>query len=59
MILSAAIFSLISSVNAFPFLNAAFAEPIAEDPEPVGSTQFWWKLAISIVLVLSGGVFAG
>lgn len=29
-----------------------------EHPEP-GSTQFWWKLIISMVLVLAGGVFAG
>jgi hypothetical protein len=27
-----------------------------EDP---GSPVFWWKLAISLVLVLLGGVFAG
>ncbi|KAG2135098.1 hypothetical protein DEU56DRAFT_807792 [Suillus clintonianus] len=27
--------------------------------EPVGSPTFWWKIAISAVLVLAGGVFAG
>lgn len=27
--------------------------------EPVGSPAFWWKLGVSVVLVLLGGVFAG
>jgi metal transporter CNNM len=27
--------------------------------EPVGSPEFWWKLVISMFLVLGGGVFAG
>ncbi|KAG6333305.1 hypothetical protein ID866_5782 [Astraeus odoratus] len=27
--------------------------------EPIGSPAFWYKIAISMVLVLSGGVFAG
>jgi len=27
--------------------------------EPVGSGAFWWKLGVSLVLVLLGGVFAG
>ncbi|KAH7906898.1 hypothetical protein BJ138DRAFT_566920 [Hygrophoropsis aurantiaca] len=27
--------------------------------EPIGSPEFWWKMAISAVLVLAGGVFAG
>jgi len=27
--------------------------------EPIDSPAFWWKLAISVVLVLLGGVFAG
>ncbi|KAH7884082.1 hypothetical protein F5I97DRAFT_1930291 [Phlebopus sp. FC_14] len=27
--------------------------------EPIDSPEFWWKIAISVVLVLLGGVFAG
>jgi len=27
--------------------------------EPIDSPAFWWKLAVSVVLVLLGGVFAG
>lgn len=33
-------------------------QPIASE-EPVGSPEFWWKLVISMILVLGGGVFAG
>ncbi|KAH7923775.1 DUF21-domain-containing protein [Leucogyrophana mollusca] len=33
-------------------------QPITTE-EPVGSPEFWWKMAISAVLVLAGGVFAG
>ncbi|THU94253.1 DUF21-domain-containing protein [Dendrothele bispora CBS 962.96] len=33
---------------------------ISEDDTPeYGSPEFWWKMAISVVLVLLGGVFAG
>ena len=28
-------------------------------PESPGSGAFWWKLGISLILVLLGGVFAG
>jgi len=34
-------------------------EPPEISGEPVGSPTFWWKIAISVVLVLAGGVFAG
>jgi hypothetical protein len=27
--------------------------------EPIDSPEFWWKLGVSVVLVLLGGVFAG
>ena len=33
--------------------------PAGEEEAPKGSPEFWWKLAISAVLVLAGGVFAG
>ena len=36
------------------------AVPVDEpDPEPIGSPTFWWKLVISVALILSGGAFAG
>lgn len=34
-------------------------DPPKTTEEPVGSPTFWWKIAISVVLVLAGGVFAG
>ncbi|KAF9262135.1 DUF21-domain-containing protein [Marasmius fiardii PR-910] len=34
------------------------SEP-SETPEEPGSANFWWKLGVSAVLVLLGGVFAG
>ncbi|KAK7448455.1 hypothetical protein VKT23_013717 [Stygiomarasmius scandens] len=58
---------LIPSVLALPF--SFFKRSIgvntlqtfaSEDETPeYGSPEFWWKLAISMVLVLLGGVFAG
>jgi hypothetical protein len=27
--------------------------------EPIDSPAFWWKLGVSVILVLLGGVFAG
>ena len=38
------------------FSNAA---KVDATEEPVGSPEFWWKLTISMCLVLGGGVFAG
>jgi metal transporter CNNM len=34
-------------------------EPPETTGEPVDSTTFWWRIAISTVLVFAGGVFAG
>ena len=31
----------------------------AEDGEHVNSPDLWWKLGVSLVLILAGGVFAG
>jgi hypothetical protein len=46
-----------------PMLKAAFSPAILSESiavaEPVGSPRFWWKLIISMLLVLGGGVFAG
>ncbi|OJA17325.1 hypothetical protein AZE42_13346, partial [Rhizopogon vesiculosus] len=34
--------------------------PLVEPPETTGEqVDFWWKIAISVILVLAGGVFAG
>jgi metal transporter CNNM len=51
-------------IKASPFLvnlsnEAGFKTFAEEGPEPVGSTEFWWKLGISAVFVLLGGAFAG
>ena len=39
-------------------VNAAANAPI-EPEDPPDSPIFWWKLGLSICLVLAGGVFAG
>jgi metal transporter CNNM len=39
-------------------LAADTAAPI-EPEDPPDSPEFWWKLSLSVVLVLAGGVFAG
>ncbi|ORY80028.1 hypothetical protein BCR37DRAFT_388387 [Protomyces lactucae-debilis] len=38
--------------------NSSLAHPDVPDEQP-GSPQFWWKLGVSVVLILGGGVFAG
>lgn len=47
----------------FICLKLVYASPVTggeeEHHEPPGSATFWYKLAISIALVLAGGVFAG
>ena len=38
----------------------AVAEETPDEPEETpGSPRFWWKLGLSAILVLAGGVFAG
>ncbi|KII86274.1 hypothetical protein PLICRDRAFT_177845 [Plicaturopsis crispa FD-325 SS-3] len=46
---------------ASPFVhNSAIVETaVKHGGEPVGSPAFWYKIAVSIVLVLVGGAFAG
>jgi hypothetical protein len=34
-------------------------EKVEAPDERPGSPQFWWKLGVSVVLILGGGVFAG
>lgn len=48
---------LLRLANASPF-RVLTAEPDVHG-EPVGSQRFWWKIAVSAVFVLLGGVFAG
>ncbi|OJA18230.1 hypothetical protein AZE42_10458, partial [Rhizopogon vesiculosus] len=40
-------------------IRSLLAEPPETTGEPVDPPTFWWKIAISVVLVLAGGVFAG
>lgn len=50
----------ISLAHAVPYLTATVgAGTEKEKGEAPGSPEFWWKLIISVVLVLTGGVFAG
>lgn len=43
-----------------PVLKAAYKALSETEPkEPIGSVEFYEKLAISMLLVLAGGVFAG
>lgn len=51
----------ISLAHAVPYLTAATGAGTEKDEhgEAPGSPEFWWKLIISVVLVLTGGVFAG
>ncbi|KAG9104679.1 hypothetical protein FRC06_000065 [Ceratobasidium sp. 370] len=53
----ASLFFVVSrAVHASPL----FARTASEGPEePVGSTRFWWKMIVSLGLVLLGGAFAG
>ncbi|KAK8854807.1 hypothetical protein IAR55_003546 [Kwoniella newhampshirensis] len=34
-------------------------KPVIEPEDPPDSPVFWWKLGLSVVLVLAGGIFAG
>ncbi|RPD59499.1 DUF21-domain-containing protein [Lentinus tigrinus ALCF2SS1-6] len=53
--------ALVSPAHAFPTIYSLLAHaPEADDPgEEPGSPEFWYKLIVSIGLVLAGGVFAG
>ncbi|KAG9088455.1 hypothetical protein FRC07_012576 [Ceratobasidium sp. 392] len=53
----AGLFFVISrAVHASPL----FTKTTGEEPkEPIGSTKFWWKIIVSMGLVLLGGAFAG
>ena len=54
--------SLLSPANCTPtsFFSSASAPPASDEPgEELGSPEFWYKLVVSIGLVLAGGVFAG
>jgi len=51
-------------IHHIPKRSAEWAVSVAEatpiEPEdPPDSPAFWWKLGLSAVLVLAGGVFAG
>jgi hypothetical protein len=44
---------------AFVATAAAVPDTGTEPEEPIGSSAFWWRMGISVLLVLLGGVFAG
>lgn len=52
--------STLSSLSSHPIGKALnlYSEDDGPDEEP-GSTTFWWKLGLSVLLILGGGVFAG
>lgn len=39
--------------------NSTTSHPIIDPEDPPDSPVFWWKLGLSVCLVLLGGVFAG
>ncbi|KAI0691244.1 hypothetical protein C8T65DRAFT_745517 [Cerioporus squamosus] len=53
--------ALVHSVHAFPTIYSLLAQvPETDEPgEQPGTPEFWYKLVVSIGLVLAGGVFAG
>ena len=55
--------SFLPLVRASPatlFSSVSTLTPASDEPgETPGSPEFWYKLVISTVLVLAGGVFAG
>ncbi|KAG7439957.1 DUF21-domain-containing protein [Guyanagaster necrorhizus] len=48
-------------IYALPYLNQGSAQNLSKHVHGVepGSPEFWWKIIISSILVLMGGVFAG
>ncbi|CCG81766.1 Uncharacterized protein C4B3.03c [Taphrina deformans PYCC 5710] len=51
--------STLSSLSSQPLGRLLLSvEDDAPEEEP-GSTKFWWKLGVSVLLILGGGVFAG
>ncbi len=53
--------ALARPAHAFPTIYSLLAQaPVPDEPaEHPGSPEFVYKLVVSIVLVLAGGVFAG
>ena len=49
---------LLRAVFATPYLRLKNV-PVEVEPAHPGSSEFWTKLFVSVVLVLAGGVFAG
>ena len=64
--------ALLSLLLLSAFLSLSHASPVPHDPSRpkhpttdgeeqllIGLAIFWWKLGISLCIILSGGVFAG
>lgn len=43
-------------LSALDYVLAGHGNKHGEEP---GSPEFWWKISLSAVLVVAGGVFAG
>jgi hypothetical protein len=58
--------SYIPALHSRPTTGNSFLHAFDDDDddggfpaEPIDSPAFWWKLGVSVILVLLGGVFAG
>lgn len=57
--LSFLVVSTLSSLSSHPVGHSLFSFLEDEPEEEPGSPTFWWKLGLSVMLILGGGVFAG
>ena len=52
--------STLTSLHSHPLASTRTLAPLDDAPEEEpGSPAFWWKMGVSIALILGGGVFAG
>jgi hypothetical protein len=57
--------SYLPALHSRPTTDNSFLHAFDDDDdggfpaEPIDSPEFWWKLGVSVILVLLGGVFAG
>lgn len=51
--------STLSSLSSQPLGRILLSIEDDTPEEEPGSTKFWWKLGVSVLLILGGGVFAG
>lgn len=65
MVILFSLFLYICHATAIPFvpvvgpvIRAAMSSPKSMEEE-LGSPEFWYKMIVSVILVLAGGVFSG